>query len=712
MEALQTMRPITVLPILPTQSGIKIIASNSQFEISEHVEEITQVLQYCDGANTVQKIIELTNGLVNESFVKGVIADLTTIGLLIDSREYFKYFHTISSNPDTYPSLRSDEEIIVNHLKPRPQTKQGASLDVSSFTEGAIFNMLKQRKSCRSFSHQKLNLQQLGSILNAAYGKLGDRFSVPSAGDLYPMRISVIVYEDQNDFSSGFYDYDNENLKLIYYDKKPDFQSSYYALNREGPPFGAPIVFVISGDSDRQSYKYSNKAYKFMALEAGSIAQNITLAAIELGLSTCEIGALLDEAMLETLELNNSMSFLAIALGYASDEKPKSIFKQATKLEHEYVGEGLPVRSVREVSYPNRYSCKYFQYFAETKEKHPAGGTATCQALADVKAIAEGYERHTSGQIRIDKVARASEITEKWLDPREVAPLSYAQLHRIKSIQRFNEDIELEWVKGYDIDDNAVYAPIDLVFYPISKQDITRPLVAKATSSGFATYTDTEEAKKRAFLELIERDALMRCYLARKTPNRISFAYLPKYIQKRKTFWKQYEREVTILNISEHGIPIILVIITGNEYPFFVSGAASSLENYDEAAIKAFEEAETRLLYGLNNPQHTEITPEGVKSVLDHELLYAQSKKYHENLAFLFEGDILKEYSFCRTDINALMRELEAVTIDLSEENSTLKVVKVLSKKLIPISFGFGCEYYSHTSLSLIEGPKLPHFFA
>lgn len=711
MDKLQNMRPIPVLPVLPCTEGLKIIASISQFVISDSVEEIVQILQHCDGANTVQKISELT-GDIPEEFVKGVIADLMTIGLLIDSREYFKYFHAISSNPDTYPSLRTDEEIIANHKKPRPQNKPGESIDISHFTDSALIDSLKKRKSCRLFSEQKIRLEDLAKILNAAYGKLGERYAVPSAGDLYPMRISAIIYRDQADFKAGFYDYDNENMHLICYDHNPDFQSSFFALNSDGAPFNAPIVLVISADCDRQSYKYSNKAYKFMALEAGSIAQNVTLAAIEQGMETCEIGAILDEAMLDTLELENSMTFLAIALGYASEDKPNSIFKQATKFEHEFVGEGLPIRSVREVNFPNNYGRKYFQYFAETKEKHPAGGTATCQALADIKAIAEGYERHISGQLRVDKVCRARHIAEEWLDPREVAPLSYAQLHRIKGIQRFSEDLELEWVKGVDMYGKTVYVPIDLVFYAMSKEEISRPLVARANSSGFAAFTDIEEAKKRAFLELVERDALMRTYLNREIPKRISFAYLPKYIQKRKTFWLDYEREVQILDISRHGIPIVLVTITGNEYPCFVSGAASSTKGYDEAIIKAFEEAETRLIYGLNNLKHEEIAPEQVKNVLDHELLYAQSKKYHKNLAFLYEGDILKEYSSCQADIDVLMRDMQAVTIDLSEENSSLKVVKVLSKKLVPISFGYGCEYYTHPTLSLIDGPKLPHFFA
>ena len=155
-------------------------------------------------------------------------------------------------------------------------------------------------------------------------------------------------------------------------------------------------------------------------------------------------------------------------------------------------------------------------------------------------------------------------------------------------------------------------------------------------------------------------------------------------------------------------------MITSGEYPCFVSGASSSLGTFEEAAIKAFQEAESRLIYGLNEPNSRKLEPEHVHSVLDHELLYAQSKKYHKHVQFLFDGEPSDSVPVATASIDPLKKELEIVVVDVSEEYSALSVVKVLSPKMIPISFGFGAEHHSHHSLTgAVDGRNaMPHHFA
>jgi hypothetical protein len=60
--------------------------------------------------------------------------------------------------------------------------------------------------------------------------------------------------------------------------------------------------------------------------------------------------------------------------------------------------------------------------------------------------------------------------------------------------------------------------------------------------------------------------------------------------------------------------------------------------------------------------------------------------------------------------------DLETVTIKLTDNESKFVAVKVLSEKLIPISFGFGEECYSHPQIEHLNFSNrslaLPHFFA
>ena len=233
-------------------------------------------------------------------------------------------------------------------------------------------------------------------------------------------------------------------------------------------------------------------------------------------------------------------------------------------------------------------------------------------------------------------------------------------------------------------------------------------------SSGFAAYTDLTGAIDRGLLEIVERDSLMRSWYEKRSPHMLDYAILPLHLQNRAKYWSSRGHRVVVLDMSQMGVAIIEVVATSDSYPCFVGGASSSLESFDEAAIKAFQEAESRLTYGLNEQSTRELTPEYFHSILDHEALYAQSRRYHEHLGFLFEGEISKTIPEVATSIDTLRRKLDAVVVSVSEEDSALRVVKVLSPKLVPISFGFGAGHYSHHSLAcVVDNTRLmPHYFA
>lgn len=77
-------------------------------------------------------------------------------------------------------------------------------------------------------------------------------------------------------------------------------------------------------------------------------------------------------------------------------------------------------------------------------------------------------------------------------------------------------------------------------------------------------------------------------------------------------------------------------------------------------------------------------------------------------------GEISKTIPEATTSLDTLRHKLDTVIVDVSEEDSTLRVVKVLSPKLIPISFGFGARHYSHHSLTCVvdDTHLMPHYFA
>ena len=75
--------------------------------------------------------------------------------------------------------------------------------------------------------------------------------------------------------------------------------------------YSAPVVFIWTAIFERSIWKYKQRAYRYVYLDAGHIAQNVALSAVALGLGSCQIVALYDEEANELLGVDgNSESTL------------------------------------------------------------------------------------------------------------------------------------------------------------------------------------------------------------------------------------------------------------------------------------------------------------------------------------------------------------------------------------------------------------------
>lgn len=705
-------KPLLAVPAISKDDRIKFILPNQEISLEPEITpNAWAILELCNGLNTVDAITEKLADIADE-FIIGFLNDLNSLKVVVDSRRVYEHFHTISSNPMPYTSDITDEEIINHTISPRMAIKKGESFSITPKSNSVLSTLQERRWSCRNFSDEPLTIDEIGGVLDISYSLA--RHAVPSAGELYPMKVFVVALKGQIGLPAGYYEYDNENNRLVRFNGQPDSQRIAYAFNDKGLVFGASIVLVIAADADRQPHKYSNRGYRYMAIEAGEITQNVVLAAAESGLASCVYGGIQDGVLSDELQLEGCLPFIAIALGKGSDDTRESSVQLLARIESEVVGKGKPVRHtwLGDDTLSNKFDKSYFQVLAVTNDKQVTSGASTSWTDAKLKAIAEGYERHRSAEVFYDIKLSARDIPGNWIDPRMFAPLSDEQYDRLSHLQSFNEDLEIEWVIGRDAHGQVVYVPIDLVFYPIPS--IKRKLITDTCSSGFAAFTDYSGAVCRGLLELIERDSLMRGWFEKRSPLRVSLQVLPTHLKNRISYWARRGRDVYVLDLSRDGVIVVEVLVTSDNYPCLVSGACASLGSFEEAAFKAFQEAESRLIYGLNNPEKRVITPDQVHEVLDHELLYAQSKKYHEHVQFLFAGKESSQIPHATATIDTLKKMFEVVVVDVSDEHSSLKVVKVLSPKLIPINFGYGTEHYSHHSLiGAVDGHiSIPHYFA
>ena len=187
--------------------------------------------------------------------------------------------------PATYKRYPSAPKI---PLSP-PQTEGGALL----------WDVLRQRRSVRRFQGGPLREAALSQLLWGAQGISGGNRGLglrtaPSAGALYPVETYLVVHAVEG-IEAGIYHYGVERHELDQL-RAGDFQMeiAQAALDQEMAAW-ADVVFVWTALFERSKWKYKQRAYRYIYLDAGHIAQNVALAAVALGLGSCQIAALYDD---------------------------------------------------------------------------------------------------------------------------------------------------------------------------------------------------------------------------------------------------------------------------------------------------------------------------------------------------------------------------------------------------------------------------------
>lgn len=158
---------------------------------------------------------------------------------------------------------------------------------------------IKNRRSIRSFQDKPLKKSHLSRLLWATQGiterELGHELrGVPSAGALYPVE-TYLVINNVEDIDPGVYHYAlqyHEIEQLRTGDVRVEIARA--ALDQD-MAYAANAVFIWTAIFQRSKWKYKQRAYRYIYLDAGHIAQNLALSAVALKLGTCQIGALYDD---------------------------------------------------------------------------------------------------------------------------------------------------------------------------------------------------------------------------------------------------------------------------------------------------------------------------------------------------------------------------------------------------------------------------------
>lgn len=708
--------PILVIPAVPLKTGgIRFFHLKEQLDIpAEEAELVWMILRECNGYNTLTDIAMLTG--INTKIVKEVILELTQATIIEDSRKQYLHFHRISNYPTNFNWSMTQEEIENLRFSARATINQGdefAFNKISSYLE----TIMLKRRSCRDFTKQKLDLELIGNI--CYYGYSISKHHVPSGGALYPLKLYVIATTQQNDFSAGYYEYDPEKNILVLFSKEIDIEQLKFCFNSEEIGFGAPIQIIIAGDLARQTNKYTNRGYRLTLLEAGHVAENISLFCAEHNLGTCELGGILDEPMRFELNMRDEIyPILGISIGY-----PSLTIKNRIN-EKDFLEKHRKEWGIDQLYFGTDYFNDEASFFGATAAYGEqgdcvAGATSASLVHAEFKANIEAYERKKSGEARIDFEGSANDLekkNKKWIGPSKLVPLTKEQIEKCGFLS-FRKDLSIQWTVGYSYKDSIdLYIPTDIVYYG---HNLGKNIIYSSNSSGVAAHIDLKKAEIYAITELLERDAIMRSWYQKESPQILSEDALSVHAHKRLRYWNKKNRSVTFLYIPSQYARVVLVTITSNEYPCFVCGAAATMSNsvieYEQILNKALQEAEYCLYSCLKHPNYQRIELEKVQSPMEHGRVY-HFRDFIDSLSWLWMGTEVKHIpQFSEKRISDISSELELIKVIMTDEDDSVQVVRMLSAKLIPISFGYNCSHYTHPSINKeigTESLSLPHFFA
>lgn len=175
---------------------------------------------------------------------------------------------------------------------------------------------IEQRQSIRTYLHEPITLDELSFLLwctqgvKRVHGMQATFRTVPSAGARHAFETFLLV-NDVDDLEPGLYRYLALSHRLQQIDTDPTLPHRITAacfdqqfILRSG------TVFLWTAVPYRMTWRYGERGYRDLHLDAGHVCQNLYLAAEAVGCGVCAIAAFDDDTMNALLGINGKDQFL------------------------------------------------------------------------------------------------------------------------------------------------------------------------------------------------------------------------------------------------------------------------------------------------------------------------------------------------------------------------------------------------------------------
>jgi SagB-type dehydrogenase family enzyme len=191
----------------------------------------------------------------------------------------------------------------------------------------SLQDVIVKRRSQRDWPADRyVSQQELANLLQLTYGITKGMKqttnttqylrATPSAGGLYPLELYVFAQRVE-DLEPGVYHYRVAHHALEQLEAGDQTERFRMMAEQWGFATQPSLLVVLSGVFDRTMFKYRERGYRFLMMEAGMAAQMVTLLAEAQGLGSCMMGGWVDDELNRMLGLDGVMetSLLPICIG-------------------------------------------------------------------------------------------------------------------------------------------------------------------------------------------------------------------------------------------------------------------------------------------------------------------------------------------------------------------------------------------------------------
>lgn len=199
-----------------------------------------------------------------------------------------------------------------------------------------LADLFRERRSARVYTKETMNLTQLSFLLWATQGVKALRGrayatlrTVPSGGARHPFETYLLVRQIDG-LEPGLYHYLPLTHALEYLNPIASWEDAVSdTLCGQRWAAKANVVFYWSMVAYRAEWRYGPYAHRVALIDMGHVGENLYLACAGLGLGTCGIGAIDDDACNRVFALDGQDEFMLYAAPVGTVQESDHAAEQA-----------------------------------------------------------------------------------------------------------------------------------------------------------------------------------------------------------------------------------------------------------------------------------------------------------------------------------------------------------------------------------------------